>query len=610
MCGIAGCISNKNVNLEPVMAGLAKRGPDAKGSFAEGSLKLCHTRLTIVDSSDSANQPMVSRCGRYVLVFNGEIYNYKTLRNEMLKRGRKLVTSSDTEVLLNLLIEHGEDAISQLDGMFAFGFFDRLERKLLCARDHLGVKPLYYYWSESNRDFYFCSELDSLFQFPIEKNINEESIYEFLSLGWLYEPDTGFKDVYKLEPGMALTITEKKPAPILNRYFDLAKDSFEISEDHSELIRRAIKLQRYNEVPIGNFFSGGVDSSVIAAICSESIENIENVSIVYNRPCKFKKGGDEYYAKKIGDKLNLKIRQMIFSEDSDAIRNIEFMAEKSPDLNCDFTLLPTYNLSKFSRGAGFKIMLSGMGADEVFGGYPRYLPLRYFKFFKLLTKLASFVPVQWVPRKFRPFLNRLYGFFSSRDFTSGYGSLIGYFNESELDELLIRDRGRSKYLSKVSGILARTSGLSLFKQGIYLDIYGFLAHNLSIADRASMLASLELRVPFINQASAIKAFSSPDRELINLFFMKVPLIKLLARFIPYNLIIRKKVGFNPSLGNLVNSLTREQVQCELSNSPMFDFVKQPVVERLVIEHFDKQADHSYKIYQLLFLNFWLKVNRC
>jgi len=610
MCGIIGYISKNKHKLDKHLEIIKHRGPDAIGTYYHKNIGLGHTRLSIVDTKSEANQPLKLDNENYIIIFNGEIYNFKELRQKLISKGYKFSTTSDTEVLLNTYIEYDTKMFDYLDGMFAFAIYDKIKNRLLSARDHLGIKPFYYYLNETNQELYFASELSALFKFPIEKKIDRNAITELLFNGWIYEPNTGFKDIYKLQPGEYININLDNFKIKKELYFDVANiDQSHIpSNTIDNIIKNSIDLQSYNEVKIGNFFSGGIDSTVIASMLAKDVKNL---TIAYNKKDIASSGisDDAYYADKISSLLNLDIDYINISDNMSGLQKIQYVAKNTEDLISDFTFLATEEISKESSQQGYKIMLSGMGADELFCGYPRYRMVKYEKMYDLIAKLTKpFYPIIKKNKSVSKKIDRFYAYLSAKSFGIAYSQLVGYFSYDEISNLIKDKKSIETYENKLQQMLKKIQHLSKLKQAMYLDIYGYLSHNFMISDKASMLHSIELRVPLTTKDILLKNFYVDDSKLINLKKTKIQLRKLLYKIIPKEYVDRKKAGFNPPLDQIINDIGKNKILSILEKSKINNYLELSTIEKIINNHFSKQTNNTYKIWQILYLHYWLEYN--
>lgn len=609
MCGIAGYISKRekySKELHDALNAISHRGPDNLSSdyhhFDNGGFntELGHVRLSIIDLTTTANQPYSDNDNLYSLVFNGEIYNYKELREELIAAGDNFQTSSDTEVLFKGLIRYGKSWIPKLDGMFAFVFIDRKRSSAIISRDLLGIKPLYYQLDEENSEFFFCSEIRGLKKIgPKKINPDTAQIGEFLLNGFLYEPDTGLTNCKKVFPGSVVTISfSENNFSVISEKF-IPSTNLTYQKDWRKFFKNEINRQLVADVPVGVFFSGGIDSSVIMALVPKEISGMHvlmtNVSDGENDTKQ-----DTLYARKISNQLGSKVIEIQEQTKAQAPEDlIDECVHGIEELISDFTYIPTKLVSKVAAENGYKVMLSGMGADELFGGYPRYflVKLSESKFIKRIISIASFFAIG---NSFKRKIHRLKEFLNQPNFDLAYTNLIGYFSVEEVKSMLIPNFDRTAYLQKL-GKLTCKSGV---ERAMELDRYGFLAHNLIVTDKASMQHSMEVRVPFLSNACVQVSSEISKNLLIKGFKGKLPLRTAITGLIDSSYINRKKVGFNPPMKKLIDDLDGKVKDIILKETS--SIIHKEFVENLIREHYSGYRDNTYRIWQLLYLARWIK----
>jgi len=611
MCGIVGYISNSSIDLKSNLNLMNHRGPDASKSKVSRHNKLYiglgHCRLSIIDLDEKSDQPFNFK-DKYEIIFNGEIYNFIELRNELIKQGYVFNTKSDTEVLITAYDFYGMNLFDHLNGMYAFAILDKINNKVILARDHLGIKPLYYFLDK--KKLFFASELKSLFNFKsVKKKISKYDITEFLFNGWLYEPNTGFQNIIKIMPGEALVydlISENTEKII---YFDVINDNNNIAHEKTtnELIERSLDIQCRSDVPLGIFFSGGVDSTVIAS----KVKEAKCITARYNNNDLIHSGmGNDYdYSMKIANKTNLDMSTVTLPKTIYTVDEIKRIVKLNEELISDFTFQISEMLAYEAKSKGFKVMLSGMGADELYGGYPRYKLVKYKTIFKIISYFIY--PFRFFLNKFSSFnkkTDRFFSFLSEKNFIFSYSSLVGYFNKTEIEKIIIDRSTISIFKNKISKLLEKVSNESDFKKAFYLDLYGFLPHNFIVADKSSMQASIELRVPLVNKHILYENFRKQDSFFINILNLKKPLKKILMGLFSKSIINRKKTGLNPPLEPFFNVFDCETLKKVLKDGPLKNFLKLDYVFSLVDEHYQKKKNNTYKLWQLLYLNFWIEEN--
>lgn len=619
MCGLSAFyvtndLSNGIENkLEQSLELIKHRGPDYTGSkiftSIRGKVGLGHVRLSIIDLSDFGNQPMYSPCGKVVMIFNGEIYNYLELRKKL--PDYHFISDSDSEVLIASYLNFGKECFKSLRGMFTAIFYHIDKDELVVVRDQIGVKPLYYI--NSCGCFFFSSEIKGLFPFKIYPfKIDKNSLYEFLSCGFVYEPNTGFEGVFKIPAG-SYAVIKNCNMEIVN-YFDLSIDNdYKVFSD--KLITNAISGQLVSDANLGVFFSGGVDSSVIASIAKK-----ENIFAKYSEDDFVKSGivSDEPYADLIAQYLGLKvIKEKISDNLKDAdqiISSIKSVVSGNEELISDYTYVASAELSKIARDNGYKVMLSGMGADEVFFGYPRYEVLlkkiKFFIFFKIsqLPLINNFLKKN---NFFGKKISRLASFFHEKEFALKYARLLGYFSSEELIGLMGENNysiGTLNFLKKVDFLLNRFSNEPEIIKAFILDYHGFLSHNLMVADKSSMQFGVELRVPFLDQDLYVSTFNEYRSGKKQIEFGKKDLKKLLLKYLPKSVVNRKKTGFNPPLDSKITAIGKDLLLEIFTNGTLSSYLCIEQVLQIVENHFEGRENNTYKIWQLLFLNYWLENN--
>jgi len=613
MCGLSVYYSSisKDFELSESLIEIQHRGPDAKGIQTwqlQDNLIVGfgHVRLSIVDISTLGNQPMVSSDGRIAMVFNGEIYNQDELRGSISDHCFK--STSDSEVLLECYAHYGTDCFANLRGMFAAAFLEIDTGRLIILRDQIGVKPIYYGRDESG--FYFSSEIRGLRKFISRQfEVSREDLFEFLNCGFIYEPNTGITGIKKVPAGCYLEIVANNIN--YHRYFSLNDETKKSVFDHS-LIQRAIQRQLDADVKLGVFFSGGLDSSVIASFARKP-----NLYAHYDVNEVIQSGhtSDWPYAVAIAKKLQLDLSSFdVVADQSDSnliLESMSIVAKGTEELISDYTYYASRELSRVARSRGFKVMLSGMGGDEAFVGYPRYKLLIAGPFFSAMSTLFRFGFVRDIAR-YLPSLakkvDRFGEFLCESNFMLRYSRLLGYFSRIEIGNLWGRDgydAAAIRFSERGGSLLAGFENDHPLVKALVLDYHGFLSHNLSIADKSSMSCGLEVRVPLLDQELYCGYIGSLRSGKSPLSFGKLPLKRALEAFLPRTLIERRKTGFNPPLDGKIEKLGRSRIMQQLCESNLGVHLNLAAAETIVDEHFSGNKNNSYKIWQLLYLSFWL-----
>jgi asparagine synthase (glutamine-hydrolysing) len=608
MCGISFYFSKDKSyenELHESLRLTSHRGPDSSGTYFKetnnGFLGLGHNRLSIIDLSSSGDQPMMF--GDIRIIFNGEIYNYKSIRQNLIGLGYSFDTSTDTEVILKSYTEYGVDCFSLFRGMFTFIIIDEAKDRVFLVRDSLGIKPLYLFKSDGS--LYASSEIKGLKVFPeVDQTISKQDIFEFFNTGFLYEPSTGFEHIKKLPPQHYLEMDLKDGSIVIEEF-----SAPIYSDDESDLKQKlvnAVEMQQLADVPVGIFFSGGVDSSILACLANDT-------SLLFAGYDKDPTSDlDSKYASLISKHLKAKFTSVQIEGSSTQVNEIlnsfYFVADNTEELISDYTFWSTYLLSKAARENGYKVMLSGMGGDEAFAGYPRYLVVKYHSLIKLLAPIFKLLNnASLVPNSLSKKFERLLSYIQEPNWPVSYSRLLGYFSCTELRKFFVNfDDLNEVYKKKLNIIDESFIGIDKVKRAQHFDALGFLSHNLSVADKASMLASIELRVPLLDESVYAHGLNSKSRELIPVMSMKKPLKRLLYTLIPKRLIDRPKTGFNPPLDGLIQSLGSEVILNELKS--LTSVLNSKSVEDIVEAHFTGTANNTYKIWQLLYFSRWLEKN--
>jgi asparagine synthase (glutamine-hydrolysing) len=611
MCGISFyCCKKKHLfdELNRSIVTTSHRGPDSSGLKNEiigrYNIGIGHNRLSIIDLSEGGNQPMKSDSGN-ILSYNGEIYNYRYLRQKLLNLGYKFIGESDSEVILKLFDEFGVSAFSMLQGMFSFVILDKDNERFYIVRDVVGIKPVYLF--QKNGDLYGSSEIRGLKAFnAVDTSVDKNDVYEFFNNGFLYEPSTGFKYIKKLMPGHYCELNLSTGEIEFQRYKNI-NDYYETGP-LSEKIEVAIKAQQVADVPLGIFFSGGTDSSILASYFKSTklffakyeADPVADIDLKYS----------DQIATFLDKKLDI---ADLGSNDQDIeslLLSVDFVAKNTEELISDYTFWATYHLSKAAKDSGYKVMMSGMGGDEAFAGYPRYLVLKNHSLIKILSPVfRAVLRFGLFPKKLNKKFERLVSYCTEKEWVVAYSRMIGYFSRCELESLFSDYENLDlKFTSTLKTIESKYTGdkKDKVKLAQFMDLTGFLSHNLTISDKASMLASIELRVPLLDEAIVAHGMNASANQLIHGRETKLPLKDLLRKILPNKLVERPKTGFNPPLDGLIDKIGPEKLTRELSS--LDDILNSSEILLLINNHFNKVANNTYKLWQLLYFSRWIKFN--
>ncbi|MFA5168805.1 MAG: asparagine synthase (glutamine-hydrolyzing) [Candidatus Omnitrophota bacterium] len=559
MCGICGTkgIAPDSFREEhrAMLVSLDHRGPDEKGQFRdpEADLFLGATRLSIIDLTPTGSQPLFNEDKTLVLVCNGEIYNAPVLREELFQRHHHFYSRTDTEIIVHLYEEMGERCLDKLKGMFAFALWDKKKGSLFIARDRLGIKPLYYY--AENGKFAFASEIKTLLKLPfIKKEVDVRALDLYFSLEYVPSPFSIYKGIRKLKPGHFLVYQDSgvKVRPYWNLgNYKSGKDLnfLETAERLEHLLKTSVKEHLLADVPVGVLLSGGLDSSALVALAGRDVAGSCNTFSIGFAEKTF---DETKYAQKVAHFLGTRHHHHIFTLE-DFIGIFPFVTGHLDEPLGDLSVFPTYFLSRFAR-QHVKTALSGEGGDELFMGYPTYLAHKFLEDHKQVPA-GLIAGLFRVLEKALPVSSEYFTFgFKIRQFLRGENCLrdpsarhlcwMGSFLSSEKADLYSPDL-RNRIITALSEdpdqrLLAKTEIKEVLKKIQYLDIYGYLAEDLLVkADRASMAASLELRVPYLDHELMEFVWGLPA----DIIFQKRLFRSVIGKYLPHEIMQRKKKGF-------------------------------------------------------------------
>jgi len=631
MCGIVGYIDfSKNSNLdqlEKMVSSLEHRGPDAssfrKWDNVNYSVGLGHTRLSIIDLRSEANQPMVRDDLSLAIVFNGEIYNFKEIKRELICNNYSFKTNSDTEVLLVAFHLWGKDCLSRLNGMFAFTIYDSKSNELFIARDRVGVKPLYYY--QTNDLFLFSSELKSFYHHPrFRKIIDNSSVASFLKLGFIPAPHTIFNDCYKLDAGSYLTINLRNKNIRKAKYWDVTnffsqekscKSEKEILEDIEELLVSSFKFRLIADVPVGVFLSGGYDSSTVAAIIqANSKEKINTYSIGFGE----EKFNEAPFAKAIANHIGSNHSELYCSVD-DAKSLIELIPKIYDEPFGDSSAIPTLLVSKFASEK-VKVVLSGDGGDEIFCGYGKYFEkihqfnkianLKGFEkqFYNILsgTLIKSGI-IDYIPELYANKIIKTQKVLNEINYIERYRHRIepSHINEFDLKKLLRSCLTNQK--TAYDKMNSHSQSASIIDILMSIDFQTNLVDDLLVkVDRASMAFGLEVREPLLDYRLIEYLAKVPSDLKISNNIPKYLLRKITHKYIPQELLDRPKMGFAiPKeiwLRKDLANFTKEVILDTASS----DILNKNEIEKTLRKYYQNDNSDSEKIWNLLMFQMWWK----
>jgi len=606
MCGIAGFIdSNKKETKKKIIKDMCDyikhRGPDGEGYFVDDWIALGHRRLSIVDIKEG-QQPMYNEDKSVVVIFNGEIYNHLELRKE-LKDKHKFTSNCDTEVLVHGYEEWGiELLLKKIVGMFAFVIYDKKKRKLFGARDHFGIKPFYFY--KNKGDFYFSSEIKAFLGHPnFVKKVNKKALKMFLIFQYSIHEETFFKNVFKLKPGNYFEY--EKDTLSIHSYFDInyekKKKSKEIiKKELSEVLEKSIKYHQMNsDVEVGSYLSGGVDSSYVVSVSKPD----KTFSVGFD----IEGFNESQYAKELSEILKIKNYQKLITADEffDALPKVEYYTDE-PEAN--LSAVPLFYLSKLASEQ-VKVVLSGEGSDEMFGGYNEYYDpflLRIYLKFPLFIRKS----IRNIVKKFPHFpgQNTLikYGLpFDERYI--GHGSLM---EEWEANEILSDDLKNDEMISDVlRSTYNKVKNQSDLTKKMFVDMHFWLPQDILLkADKMTMANSLELRVPLLDINVFNYAKTIPNKYLIQNKQTKKIFREIAHEKIPEQWAKRRKLGFPVPFSKWICEKKYYEKIKEMFNQEFVEeFFDKKIINNLLEEHYHNQKNNGRKIYNIYSFLIWYQV---
>lgn len=595
MCGIAGIVS-ENPDIRSYVSEMIlvqkHRGPDASGIYTDGKVTLGHARLRIIDLSEKADQPM--KYDEAVIIYNGEVYNFVELKKDF----QNLKTSSDTEVILRLYRKYGINMLEKMNGMFAFAIYDKREGKIILVRDRVGLKPLVYFF-DSNL-FAFASEIKALLKIPyiaqrVEIDLN--SLYIYLSLGYIPSPRTIFTNIHKLEPAHYIIYDTKSGAPKKRRYWKPLRNSCQgnLKKLLRETFQNAVKIRLVSDVPVGVLLSGGIDSSLVALTMSKYTD-VKAVTVGYDISYFDERKWAELVAKRCGAEHHV----VVLTED-EMLKDVRKILKGIDEPFGDSSFIPSYKACEILKEF-VKVALSGDGGDELFGGYTKYKAYLFEGFFprfslRMLKKLADMLPegkemkLLDFMRKVKKFL-RVVGMEPARrelELDIGFGS--------RAMEVLLEDTK-----AKVNKELPEKIYRDLIPKFEDLNDIMFCDFQLSLpndmlfkVDLSSMLNSVEIRSPFLDYRISLLAFSIPPSQKVSLFDSKLILKEIFSDTLPREIRRLPKRGFSIPLSKWLRGKLREDVIDTISS----EFFNMREVEKAL-----KNPTMDYEIWTLYAFSVW------
>jgi len=630
MCGICGIF---NLKLEPaahreridqMSARLQHRGPDSHGKFELPYLALAICRLSVIDL-ETGDQPLSNEPGDVTLVFNGEIYNYRELRQQLLERGHRFKTHADGEVIAHLYEERGPDFVRELNGMFAIALWDDRTKRLVLARDRAGEKPLFY-WCRDHT-LVFASEIKALLEYPgISRTIDPTALLQYFFYGYFPTPRSVYAEIRKL-PAAHRMVVERGEMHI-DGYWRLqdhlrppgrprvtVREQQALVEELSTRVREASESRLVSDVPLGVFLSGGIDSSSIVAHMSDLTPgNVNTFSIAFTQ----RTFNEEPYANFVARHFHTQ-HHVVTADEASMHQALLFLADHLDEPLADPAVIPTYLLSQFARQR-IKVALSGEGSDELFGGYPTYLGARLAEYYlrlprflrrQFFDRLQRLLPVSSTAVPKGLFLRRFLSH-AEKPPAQRHHVWFGMFTPAELGQLFSREwQGSQPPSQDIFLPLERVLEGARFEETVsemqYLDFRMYLEDNLLVkVDRASMACSLELRTPYLDHRLIEFAAGIPAELKVRRFQLKWLLKKAAEKWLPHKIVYRQKRGFSVPIASWMREELRPLLdetlgEEKLKRQGLFNV---PFVRRLMQEHWARSADNRKTLWTLLCFQLW------
>ena len=621
MCGITGIVQfNREKAIAPAVLknmcdSIYHRGPDDDGLYMSRNVGLGFRRLSIIDLS-TGHQPLSNQNETVYIVFNGEIYNYLEQRQKLIQKGYIFKTTTDTEVILHLYEEYGVDCLQYLRGMFAFAIWDSNKQQLFCARDRFGIKPFYYYSDQEK--FVFGSEIKAILKSnDIDKTISIDALDSYFAFGYITSDLSIYKNIKKLQPAHYLLLSLKdKPVIEINRYWeihfdpDYSKSENRWKEEIQACFSETVKLHMISDVPLGAFLSGGIDSSsVVAMMAKNSDRPVKTFSIGF----KEQKFNELKYARELANKYGCEHHEQIVEPESIGLLSKLVSAYDEPF--ADSSAIPTYYVSQLAR-KHVTVALSGDGGDELFAGYTGYTKFKKIRSFPLNFRGSIANKVIWgnihnlIPHSTKG-KGLMYFLSQPKEYAFAYQTS---WTEQERSELFGHsDENRNKLATELFkvGILQNKKNHDFISNLQYLDMKTYMVDDiLTKVDRASMMNSLEVRVPILDHKFAELTFKIPSELKLKRNEKKYILKKAMENYLPQSILSHPKQGFGVPLSLWFKGDLKEFVNDTLlsQHALISNYLDTNYVKKIVLEDRKGKRDFNSKIWSLIIFEEWLKQN--
>lgn len=629
MCGIAGIINGQvsDLQIKDALAALAQRGPDSYGTYQEEDICLLHTRLAIQAISTQGNQPMWSNDGKFVIIYNGEIYNHHELRVELTAAGIEFQSQSDTETLLKAYLHWGKAALNKLNGIFAFVLYDKSKRKIFAARDAFGVKPFYFFQKE--KTLAFASNIKSIqCLYPITASLQAQTLFETVILQWPLGTHTGWENIVKLLPGHAFEYELDNSKPL--QPFKWSEETMQgtyatYSEEEwiskiDDALQLAVKRQLISDKPIAYFLSGGLDSSLLLAIAQKIDPSKATRAYTIDPGSGFQREGfsnDLHYAQIVAQ--HLKIPLTTIKASADFLSSFDTVITHLEAPQADIAALFVQQIAHAAKAQSFDVLMSGLGADDVFSGYRRHQALAFETLLeniplllrKGLKSIGHHLPDSHKTRRIKKALKnidkssteRMFAYF----FWEDKNAIYQLFQEKYRAQININ--GIELYFETL--ISAIPNEHSLLNQFLHLEMNSFLVnHNLNYTDKMGMAESVEIRVPYLDKELVALAATMPVSLKMKGTTTKYILRKVAEKYLPKEVIYRSKAGFGAPIRTWMQEdiAFQNKVKERLFNEQFLakGIFNSAAIQDMFAATINKQKDHTYSLLALLAIESWLR----
>jgi asparagine synthase (glutamine-hydrolysing) len=616
MCGICGVYPFHSAPLEKTLLKamcdvIVHRGPDEEGFYIDRDIALGMRRLSIIDLS-TGQQPIHNEDKTVWTVFNGEIYNYRELRDDLRKKGHVFYTNADTEVIVHLYEEYGEDFVTKLNGMFAIAVWDSTQQTLVLARDRIGIKPLCYYLNEEK--LVFGSEIKSILtEGTLERKLCLSSLDYYLTYGYIPAPDTIFEGIKKLPPGHILICRKGKTH--VKRYWDVSYENHQKYDENYyqerilEILRQSVKRRLMSDVPLGAFLSGGIDSSTVVGIMSQLMDQpVKTFSIGFEET-EYNELSD---AKRVAQHFHTQHTELIVRPN--AIELLPKLVWAYDEPFADSSAIPTYYVSKLAR-EHVTVALSGDGGDELFGGYTRYIDDRKDAIFSrlpvffrkhVLAAIGRRMPMNMHFKKYLQYIGK--------SDEQRYFQRAGMFPTGVKNQLYSGDvehelREVNPYAT-FEEYIRKQERLTFLESLLYLDLKTYLPYDiLTKVDIASMMNSLEVRVPLLDHELVEFAATIPVELKIKRKISKYILKKAVSKFLPQEVLYKRKQGFAIPLEHWFRTELKDfaydiLTSKKLKERGLFSIL---YIQNILDEHQSGRGDYSPLIWALMYFELWCQM---